>query len=192
MLRYTFATLVLLSVLSGCSSLRPAVETDFQPYNKRERYQRFAFARPTDSLHNEINIPFRQLVEQVVTEQLSYRGYHFDPVQPDFMITFARFPKTVDLDIVDLQAMRGLMNRGLLDHTGISSNAITRTHRIAEGNVMLQVYDVMQKQVVWQGYTNRAKAANTTAEDPDEHTRFLIHSVVDRFPFHAVSLARRE
>jgi hypothetical protein len=192
MLRYPFTALTFLSILflTACSSLRPTVETDYLPFSRRERYERFAFVRHTDSLHNEIDVPFRQLVEQVVTEQLGYRGYRFDPRHPDFMVTFAQFPKTTDLDLIDLNALRRLTDRGILDHTGVTAQQLTRRHRIVEGNVMLQVYDVGKKQLIWQGYSNQRQATTEDTDTPGAQTRFLVHSVMDRFPFLAAGMAR--
>ncbi|MBO0934211.1 DUF4136 domain-containing protein [Fibrella aquatilis] len=192
MRRYTLGTLIigLLVALSSCSTFRNTVETSGLPYDKRQRYERFAFIRQTDSLHNEIDVPFRRSVEQVVTAQLAYRGYKHDPSHPDFMVVFHRFDKTTDIDLVDLEATWRLINAGMQENELTVRNGVIRPHRLAKGSVLLQVYDVEQNKLIWQGYTNRSKRVAHAVDEPDKQARYLVQMVIDNFPFHAVPPTR--
>lgn len=185
-----FWLLLLLTLLAGCSTFHPVVQTQGVTHTKRNQYQRFGFIRQTDSLHHEIDVPFRQIVEQVVTEQLAYRGYQLDAAQPDFLIAFHRFDKTTDLQFVDRQTVQRSVDEGIYESSDVVSSLTTRTHRIVRGNVLLQVYDVAQGQYVWQGYTTRMRPVRPESEQIN--TRYLIHSVIDRFPFRAHGYSRGE
>lgn len=179
-----------LALVAGCSTVRPGVQTESAPYSSRKWQQRFAFIRHTDSLHHEADVPFRQLVEQVVTEQLTYRGYQLDATHPEFLIAFHQFDKTTDLDFVDNQSVRRATNEGIHESSEVFSQLTTRRHRIGRGNVLLQVVNVANGQLVWQGYSTRPRPLRHESEQVN--TRYLVQAVIDRFPFQALGTMQAE
>lgn len=179
-----------LTVTVGCSTFHPAVQTEAAPYSDREQYRRFAFIRQTDSLHHEIDVPFRQVVEQVVTEQFAHRGYQLDAAHPEFLVVFHRFDKTTDLQLTDNHLAHWTINEGVHENSEAFSRLTTRKHRLMKDNVLLQVFDVAKDRFIWQGYTTRPRPLRHESESAN--TRYLVRSVIDRFPFYAQGATRNE
>lgn len=168
-----FLPLLLVFVLTSCSSVR--VATDFDREADFNSYQSFAFYKP--GIDNaKISDLDKKRILRAIDAQLSAKGMSKTKT-PDLLVTIF----TKEKERVDIYNSHFGYGWGWSPWYYSSFHAPNVTSR-TEGTLYIDLIDAKTKELVWQGMGTSNLVTSSNIEKKEERIRLIVSEILNKYP----------
>ena len=181
MTRRTFVAIMLLSLLTGCSSLQ--VSSDYDPEYDFSHIRKIAILYPESGDH--VVTLAQQRFARAIGETLARKGYTVvrDRQKADLLMLF-HLNVTERRQLVTDYEMVGLYPYAYYPYWygGYGMVPVTREYTYTEGKFIIDAVDPRGNRIVWRGVaTDRLKELKTP-EEREAYIRKVVADVLANFP----------
>lgn len=169
------ATLVVGSVLAGCSSV--SYNSDFDPQLDFTSYETYAWLEPADEQATRGRGPSPLVEKRIVSEideALDAKGFRKATSRPpDFLVNFlVTTQQKIDFDSYYV----GWGYYGWYGGTQVSARQWT------EGTIIIDVIDAKSKELAWRGWATAAVDPDIRQEERNRRIREVVQGTLKPFP----------
>ncbi|MFC4726656.1 DUF4136 domain-containing protein [Coralloluteibacterium thermophilus] len=182
------AVLVLVALLAACAT-GPSIRTEVDPQADFSRYRSFAFYSPLAMDREGYSSFSTQRVKDATRREMEARGYVYDEANPDLWVNINAYLQertdVYSMPTVDYAYYYSYRARGYFAVPYWRDR--TQVTRYTEGTLNVDIVDVAQNRLVWEG-VSVGRVANTRS--PDERAARLDQSIAEifaQYPFRAGS-----
>ncbi|MEQ8336253.1 MAG: DUF4136 domain-containing protein [Cyclobacteriaceae bacterium] len=138
----------LIILISGCSSSRNLIESQFNYKGHFKEYQSFGFVNPKSMNVNGLNVYDNSVIQSIIYRRFTAMGYSYDADTPDILITFRYFPEGTSLVTLQQRSLNTWINSANKE----DDQYLLR--RVINDNGTLSVYfiDRESSNIIFQGF----------------------------------------
>ncbi len=146
----------LIILISGCSSSRSLIESQFNYKGQFKAYQSFGFVNPKSMGINGLNVYDNSVIQSIIYKRFTAMGYTYDAETPDILITFRYFPEGTSLVTMRQRNLNTWINSVNRE----DDQYLLR--RVVNDNGTLSVYfiDRQSSHIIFQGFYKDYKKDN--------------------------------
>jgi hypothetical protein len=165
-----FLSVILLIVVTGCAEIR--VSTDYDHKADFSKYKTFNFSKEVDKVTlNDLN---RRRLKEAITKQMEAKGFQVSTT-PDVLVNAFVKGKTKYTATANTSYNGGFYYRGWG-----SSNTYVDVNKSIEGTLFVDIIDVQEKKMVWEGVAEGL--VNPRTEIREEKINNIVGMIFKSFP----------
>ena len=165
---FAFLSVILLIMVAGCTGIR--VSTDFDRKADFAKYKTFNFSKEVDKVTlNDLN---RRRLKDAISHEMEARGYQLSTT-PDLLVNAfvkGQAKYSANANTNSFMYMRGFGN----------SNTYVDVNKSIEGTLFIDLIDVPQKRMVWEGIAEGL--VNPRTETREEKLNNIVQMIFKEFP----------
>ncbi|KAA0990758.1 DUF4136 domain-containing protein [Dyadobacter aurulentus] len=170
---FTYAALLLVIIIAGCSSGRKVfVEHDYSYETNFKDYSSYTFLeceRDTNNLCTEIY--------EAIRRQMQVRGYKLTAEKPTLLVNYGIF-----YDNLRYQGYMQPVIKNWVDTENDGFRYEPIKYALDKGTLIVSLIDAESDQVVWRGY---ASGIFKGVEGSNNHYRSVVRRIFDQYPLFA-------
>lgn len=187
MKKLSIVLLFVFALFTQCSekTYKVAADRNLDEDVNFDQYKTYAWASQVDNKQNGIfflnDLVLKDLVRHAVSHELDSRGYDYKQDAPDLVANFRVFEGPVEI--------RGLTGLGD-DYWGVNELKDyddTRTYKLDEGSIIVQLVERESGKLVWQGYASGLTDGNVFDKN-EEKINTAVSKIFDEYPYRADNL----
>jgi len=167
-----FLPIILMIVIAGCTGIR--VSTDFDRKADFAKYKTFNFSKEVDKVTlNDLN---RRRLKDAISKELEAKGYQISAT-PDILVNAFVKGRTKYTATANTSSFGGpfMYMRGWG-----SSNTFVDVDKSIEGTLFIDLIDVPEKKMVWEGVAEGL--VNPRTETREEKINSIVEQIFKNFP----------
>ena len=167
-----FLPIILMIVIAGCTGIR--VSTDFDRKADFAKYKTFNFSKEVDKVTlNDMN---RRRLKDAISKELEAKGYQISAT-PDILVNAFVKGRTKYTATANTSSFGGpfMYMRGWG-----SSNTFVDVDKSIEGTLFIDLIDVPEKKMVWEGVAEGL--VNPRTETREEKINSIVEQIFKNFP----------
>ena len=172
LLKMILPAVLMIVVVAACTSIR--VSTDFDQKVDFTKYKTFNFSKEVDKVTlNDLN---RRRLKDAITKELGAKGYQVSE-SPDILVNAFVKGRTKYTATATSNSFGGpfMYYRGWG-----STNTFIDVNKSVEGTLFIDVIDVQEKKMVWEGVAEGL--VNPRTETREENLNNVVQSIFKSFP----------
>ncbi len=167
-----FLPIILMVVIASCTSIR--VSTDFDRKADFAKYKTFNFSKEVDKVSlNELN---RRRLKDAITKEMETKGYQISTT-PDVLVNAFVKGKTHYTATANTTSFGGPF--GYMRGWG-SSNTYVDVDKSIDGTLFIDVIDVSEKKMVWEGVAEGL--VNPRTNTREDKLNSVVQQIFKNFP----------
>ncbi len=164
-----FLPVILVIIMAGCSGIR--VSTDYDRKVDFSKYQTFNFSKEVDQVSlNDLN---RRRLKDAITKEMNAKGLQLSK-SPDVLVNAFVKGKTKYSATANTNYWGGYY-RGMG-----SSNTSVDVNKSVEGTLFIDIIDVREKKMVWEGIAEGL--VNPRTETREETINSVVKQIFRNYP----------
>ena len=161
---------ILVIVMAGCASIK--VSSDYDRKADFSKYKTFNFSKEVDKVTlNDLN---RRRLKDAITKEMQSKGYQVSE-SPDVLVNAFVKGKTKYSATANTNYFGGMYYRGY----GMS-NTYVDVNKSIEGTLFIDLIDVQQKTMIWEGVAEGL--VNPRTETREEQINNVVGMIFKTFP----------
>lgn len=167
-----FLPVLLIVIMAGCSGVR--ISSDFDRKADFAKYKTFNFSKEIDKVSlNELN---RRRLKEVITQEMNAKGFELSKT-PDVLVNAFLKGQTK----YTATATTHFNGSPFMYYRGWgSSNTYVDVDKSIEGTLFIDLIDVNEKKLVWEGIAEGL--VNPRTETREETLNNVVHKIFENFP----------